>query len=142
MATMGRLKTLLEKFSMALGVQAVTSKGRDYRALSSYLLKITRLRDIDRVLFEASRCLRELLDCELSAFALRKGRSLDVWVDPRFHDDNIVDTVKRTFTVRILTLKSTVSPKARPGRQPSPVLPGICFHIRCLMKGSTSSSVP
>lgn len=70
-------------------------RGRDYKLLNEYILKINRLKNIDEILFEASNCLKDILNYELFAFAFRNAQGLDIWVDPRYYQDSLfIDQIK------------------------------------------------
>jgi diguanylate cyclase (GGDEF)-like protein len=58
-------------------------RGVDYLTLSQYILKINKHKDIDAILYELSRCLKDILDYELFGFALKQGNSMDLWIDPK-----------------------------------------------------------
>lgn len=60
-----------------------TARMTDYEALSKYILEINRQKDINGILLEVSRCLKDLLNYELFGFALRRGGLMDIWIDPR-----------------------------------------------------------
>ena len=68
--------------------------GIDYRTLSAYILKITRHKDINDVLIKASRCLKDNLDYELFGFVLKKGTSLDLWIEPQAHTTLLFDFLR------------------------------------------------
>ncbi len=74
------------------GVRVV--RGIDYLTLSQYILKINKQRDIDAIIYEVSRCLKDILGYELFGFALKQGNSMDLWIDPR-----IYSTQLRNFVV-------------------------------------------
>lgn len=61
------------------------ARGVDYLTLSQYILKINKHRDVDAILYEVSRCLKDILDYELFGFALKQGTSMDLWIDPRIY---------------------------------------------------------
>lgn len=75
----------------ALGFKIV--RGIDYRTLSLYILKINEQKDMDSILLEVSKCLKDILDYELFGFVLRNGNATDVWIDPRVYTAPFVDYV-------------------------------------------------
>jgi diguanylate cyclase (GGDEF)-like protein len=60
-------------------------RGVDYLTLSQYILNINKHRDIDAIIYEVSRCLKDVLDYELFGFALKQDNSVDLWIDPRIY---------------------------------------------------------
>ena len=65
------------------------ARGIDYKSLNRQILLIHQLKDIDSILYKSSRCLKDLLNYHLFAFAMYDQNSLDVWVDPKFHVNNV-----------------------------------------------------
>lgn len=77
-----RLKGKLDSSLRGLAYSFV--KGRDYKLLNNYILKITSLRDIEEILLEASFCLKDVLNYELFSFAYKNNTHLDIWINPRY----------------------------------------------------------
>ena len=50
----------------------------DYQTLSQYIVKINQHKDIDGLLLEVSRCLKDILDYELFGFALKRENYMDL----------------------------------------------------------------
>ena len=91
------LKNLLNQVVTAATLAYRTVRGIDYQILSRYILKINQHADIDSVLLEISRCLKDILGYELFGFALKKGCNMDVWIDPRRFGTQFSDVVARDF---------------------------------------------
>jgi diguanylate cyclase (GGDEF)-like protein len=91
------LKRLLRNTMAALELRYRVVRGMDYRTLSQYILKINKHRDIDDILYEISRCLKDILDYELFGFALKSGQTMDLWIDPRMYSAQIRDFVVRDY---------------------------------------------
>jgi diguanylate cyclase (GGDEF)-like protein len=68
-------------------------KNRDYRTLNDYILRINQLSDIKTILYEASRCLKEILNYDLFAFGLVEHGNLKIWIDPRYSENNCITTM-------------------------------------------------
>lgn len=81
--------------SMNIGYKII--KGIDYKTLNQYVLKINQYKDINRILYETSSCLEEILDYELFGFAVRHEASIDVWIDPAFHSLNLSNIISADF---------------------------------------------
>ena len=62
-------------------------RGINYQALCLYVLRINQHREIDAIIHEVSRCLKEILDYELFGFVLKNGSITDVWIDPQIYTD-------------------------------------------------------
>jgi diguanylate cyclase (GGDEF)-like protein len=92
-----RLKRILEGTTAALEILHRVPRRSDYKRLSQYILKITQLQDIGHILYELSRCLKDILDYELFGFALREGESINVWIDPRVHGTPLMEVIGEDF---------------------------------------------
>ncbi|HYA85914.1 MAG TPA: GGDEF domain-containing protein [Nitrospirota bacterium] len=68
-------------------------RGVDYLTLSQYILKINKHKDIDAILYELSRCLKDILNYELFGFVLKQGNSMDLWIDPRIYSSQFKDYI-------------------------------------------------
>jgi diguanylate cyclase (GGDEF)-like protein len=79
------IKRLLSNARTLVDLSFRFVRGVDYLTLSQYILKINKHKDIDAILYELSRCLKEILDYELFGFALKQGKSMDLWIDPRIY---------------------------------------------------------
>ena len=88
-----QIKKIIDQalLTAALGYKIV--RGIDYRTLSLYILKINEHKDIDSILLEVSKCLKDILDYELFGFVLKNGKATDVWIDPRVYTAPFVDYV-------------------------------------------------
>jgi diguanylate cyclase (GGDEF)-like protein len=72
----------------AIDIYYRLARGVDYKTLNQYILAIQQLKDIDSILFKSSRCLKEILNYDLFAFAMNNHDQLDVWIDPKFQFNN------------------------------------------------------
>ncbi|NTW59527.1 MAG: GGDEF domain-containing protein [Nitrospirae bacterium] len=81
--------------AIELGYRIV--RGIDYQTLSQYILKINKHNDINDILFEASRCLKDILDYELFGFALKNVNSMDIWIDSRIYSASFSEYVSNDF---------------------------------------------
>jgi len=73
------------------------ARGIDYKTLSDYILKINKYKNIDDMLYEASKCLKDILDLELFGFVLKKDAAMDVWLRPRAHTSLFINALSREF---------------------------------------------
>lgn len=90
-------RKLLKDTMTALKLGCKIVWGVNYQTLSRYILKINQHRDIDAILHEVSRCLKDILEYELFGFALKSGGSADIWIDPRTYSTPFTDVVARDF---------------------------------------------
>jgi diguanylate cyclase (GGDEF)-like protein len=73
------------------------SKRIDYKTLNRYVIGMNESLTLDHVLLEASRCLKDILNYQLFAFAVEDGDRLDVWIDPRMYQQPISKIIERDF---------------------------------------------
>ncbi|MDJ0912752.1 MAG: GGDEF domain-containing protein [Desulfobacterales bacterium] len=69
----------------------------DYKTLSRYLIGLNQMQDLDGVLREAAKCLRDVLNSQLFAFALQDEDQLDVWIDPRIYKKHVKNIIRSDF---------------------------------------------
>jgi len=69
----------------------------EYEALNRYIVAINQSPTLDNILQEASRCLKEILNYHLFAFAVQDREKLDVWIDPRIYQAPLRRVLKRDF---------------------------------------------
>ncbi len=91
------IKKLLNNAKMAVEFWYRIVRGFDYQTLSQYILKINTHKEVDAILYEVSHCLKDILDYELFGFALLKGSSMDLWIDPRVYSEEFSAFVQRDF---------------------------------------------
>jgi len=92
------LKKMMSDTGSAFNLILRIAQGVDYQTLSQYVLNINKYKDIDDILFEASTCLKDILNYELFGFAMQHENTLDVWVDPRIHGTSLLDCVREDFS--------------------------------------------
>ncbi|MHB8772314.1 MAG: sensor domain-containing diguanylate cyclase [Syntrophales bacterium] len=96
---------LLKRFYLravqAMEISYRLARGIDYKTLSEHILSIHQLKDIDSILYKSARCLKDILDYRLFAFAMRDGEAVDIWLDPKLRSDNpaILDVIKSDLCV-------------------------------------------
>jgi diguanylate cyclase (GGDEF)-like protein len=97
-----KTKKIMKEAVATLQLGYRITRGIDYRTLSAYILKINRCKDIDDILIEASRCLKDILDYELFSFILKNGTSLDLWIEPRAHTTLFIEFLRKEFNGQII----------------------------------------
>ncbi len=69
----------------------------DYKTLSNYILAINQVKDMDEILLEVSKCLKDILNYRLFAFAVQDGDQLKVWIDPSLYKKPIRKIIEKDF---------------------------------------------
>lgn len=85
----------------ALRIAHMVAKGIDYTTLGMYMLNISRLQNVNSLLHEASKCLKDILDYELFGFAIKEDEKMELWVDPRLYREQLLDLVKKDYDSQI-----------------------------------------
>lgn len=95
------LTRLRQRAVKAMEISYRLARGIDYKTLSEHILSIHELKDIDSILYKSSRCLKEILDYHLFAFAMRDQDAVDIWIDPKLQYNNaaILDIIKSDLGV-------------------------------------------
>jgi diguanylate cyclase (GGDEF)-like protein len=74
-----------------------THGGIDYKALNQYIIGIHACRDLGSILREISKCLTEVLDYRMLAFAVQKNESIEAWMDPFLNKQSFVKLIQKDF---------------------------------------------
>lgn len=74
------------------------AKRIDYETLSRYMLGVNRMRDLQDIMHETSKCLKEILDYKLFAFVVQTRDRLDVWIDPRINETALKQIIQNDFS--------------------------------------------
>ena len=80
-----------------LDILFVLAKRIDYKRLTQYILGISRRTDLEGILREVSRCLKDILNYRLFAFAIEQGKQLEVWIDPSIYKDRLREVIENDF---------------------------------------------
>jgi diguanylate cyclase (GGDEF)-like protein len=91
------IKKSMERVMAATGMLLGIAKRIDYKTLNRYIIGMNECLSLDHILLEASRCLKDILEYQLFAFAVQDGNRLDVWIDPRVYQDSIRRVIERDF---------------------------------------------
>ncbi len=81
----------------AMGAALGLAKRIDYKTLNRYVIGMNSSLTLDHVLSEAARCLKDLLDYQLFAFAVQHQDRAEAWIDPRAYQDPLRKVIKRDF---------------------------------------------
>jgi diguanylate cyclase (GGDEF)-like protein len=74
----------------------------DYKALNNFILKTNGSQDINEMLFEVSRCLKEILDYELFGIVIKQNSGLEIWIDPRAYQDYFLSMIEKDFNCKYI----------------------------------------
>ncbi|MEI6127967.1 MAG: GGDEF domain-containing protein [Pseudomonadota bacterium] len=99
------LKKLCKDFLTILQFAYRNARGSDHRLLAHYILKINQLQDVDSIIYHASRCLFQMLDYQLFAFAMydrEYNGGVDIWMDPKIDNQAVMNFIKKDFNSRDL----------------------------------------
>ncbi|HSA78116.1 MAG TPA: hypothetical protein VLG72_04575 [Nitrospirota bacterium] len=99
---LSKTKKIMKEAVATLYLGYRITRGIDYRTLSAYILKINRYKDIDDILIENSRCLKDILDHELFGSILKNGTSLDLWIELRVHTTLFIEFLWKEFNSQII----------------------------------------
>jgi diguanylate cyclase (GGDEF)-like protein len=99
---LSKTKKIMKKAVDTLYLGYRITRGIDYKTLSAYILKINRYKDVNDILIEASRCLKDILDYELFGFVIKNGTSLELWVEPRVHTRLFIEFLRKDFNGQII----------------------------------------
>jgi diguanylate cyclase (GGDEF)-like protein len=91
------IKEMIHRKVTAAGTLFGFSKRVDYKTLNRYVIGMNECLTLDHVLLEASRCLKDIMDYQLFAFAVQDRGQLDVWIDPRMYQQPISRVIERDF---------------------------------------------
>jgi diguanylate cyclase (GGDEF)-like protein len=105
--------------ALKLGYRIV--RGISYQTLSQDILRINQHKDIDAILREVSRCLKDIMDYELYGFALKSGGSMDIWMDPRAYSATFTDIVAGDYDSQNIDYKFHCFTPPEQGHNDSPI---------------------
>ena len=93
------IKRFTHNVSAFFNIAFILSKKIDYKTLSRYILGIHQTQNLERILKEVARCLKDLLNYRLFSFALLEGEEVNLWVDPSIYKEPLVKIVKKDFNI-------------------------------------------
>ncbi|MBW1961187.1 MAG: GGDEF domain-containing protein [Deltaproteobacteria bacterium] len=94
------LKETMKKIPLLSGIFLGFARRLDYKTLSRYMLKINEQKQLSAILKEASRCLKDILNYNLFAFALQDEDKLEVWIDPKVYKQAVRKVIEQDFNVK------------------------------------------
>lgn len=97
-----RLKNVINNTLKTLEIILNAMKRIDYKSLNSFILKTNGSQDINEILFEVSRCLKEILDYELFSVVIKHNGSLEVWIDPRAYKNYFISKIEKDFNCKCI----------------------------------------
>jgi diguanylate cyclase (GGDEF)-like protein len=90
-------KKIMKNAIAVTGMLFGISKKIDYKTLNRYIIGMNECLTLDNILLEASRCLKDILNYQLFAFAVQGQDQLDVWIDPRMYQQPLSKVIERDF---------------------------------------------
>ena len=87
------MKNAISVTGMLFGI----AKKIDYKTLNHYIIGMNECLTLDNILLEASRCLKDILNYQLFAFAVQNQDRLEVWIDPRMYQQPLSKVIERDF---------------------------------------------
>ncbi|MCF8067706.1 MAG: GGDEF domain-containing protein [Desulfobacterales bacterium] len=69
----------------------------DYKTLNQYIIDINQKRDLNSILQTTSKCLKDILNYRLFAFAVQRDEKLDVWIDPSMYSKPLRKIIEKDF---------------------------------------------
>lgn len=87
----------MKKAIAATGMFFGIAKKIDYKTLNRYIIGMNEYLTLDNILMETSRCLKDILNYQLFAFAVQHQDQLDVWIDPRVYQKPLSVVIERDF---------------------------------------------
>jgi diguanylate cyclase (GGDEF)-like protein len=97
-----RLKNVINNTLKTIEIILTAVKRIDYKSLNNFILKTNGSQDINEILFEVSRCLKEILDYELFGVVIKQNGSLEIWIDPRAYKDSFISMIEKDFNCNII----------------------------------------
>lgn len=90
----GRLAALISFFKGFAQHQA------DRNALTRHIVAINSKQTVPEIMNEAALCLKTLLNYRLFAFAIKKEKGIDVWLDPRMYRKSLEEVLRMDFCIQ------------------------------------------
>ena len=87
-------KKMTAAFSMLFGSAA---RDADHRRLARYIVSLNQKESQQEIINELARCLKNILNYRLFGFAVKKGETTDVWLDPRMYKNSLEEIIRKDF---------------------------------------------
>jgi len=91
------LKRIFRNAAALMEIFFLLAKKIDYRNLSHYILGISQRPDLDGMLLETSKCLKEIMNYRFFAFAVLMGDQVVGWVDPIKYKGPLQSIIENDF---------------------------------------------
>ncbi|MCP4714068.1 MAG: GGDEF domain-containing protein [Deltaproteobacteria bacterium] len=95
-----RIQKLYNTITTAFQLLYRGARGLDHRILSRSIIKISQQQDIDSIIFQAARCLNDILDYRFFAFAVydqEYNGGVDIWTDHKIDNLPLINRIKNDF---------------------------------------------
>lgn len=87
-------KKLAAALSMLFGSAA---RDADHRRLSRYIVSLNQKESPREIINELASCLNNILNYRLFGFAVKKGETTDVWLDPEMYKNSLEEVIRKDF---------------------------------------------
>ncbi|MFH1489199.1 MAG: GGDEF domain-containing protein, partial [Pseudomonadota bacterium] len=94
------MKKIAQNVSAFFHVAFFFSKKIDYRTLSRYMLGIHQPHDLEGLLNEVAKCLKNLLNYRLFSFALLENSEVRLWIDPSIYKEPLIKIIKKDLDIK------------------------------------------
>lgn len=74
-------------------------KQADDHQLAHHIVALNKQQSPDQIISETAVCLKNMLNCSLSAFAFQTRKRVDIWQDPGMYEESIERTILKDFNI-------------------------------------------
>lgn len=95
---MNTINRFQKKMTAALSL-LFGSAARDahHRRLARYIVSLNQKESPEEIINELAGCLKNILNYRLFGFAVQKGKTTDVWIDPRMYKNSLEEIIRKDF---------------------------------------------
>ena len=69
----------------------------DHERLARYIVSLNQKESPEEIINELACCLKNILNYRLFGFAVKKGQTTDVWLDPQMYKDSLEEIIRNDF---------------------------------------------
>ncbi len=91
------IQKLLKNASKMCDDLQFINKKTDYKAISKYLLQLSLQNNIDGMVSETSKCLKNILNYQLFILAITEKSNHEIWSDPILSKKTITEIIEKDF---------------------------------------------
>lgn len=87
-----------KKMTAALSVLfGSAARDADHRRLARYIVSLNQKESPEEIINELAGCLKDILNYRLFGFAVKKGETTDVWLDPKMYKNSLEEIIRKDF---------------------------------------------